>query len=67
MAHSILIVDDEKNTREGLKWALESQGHSILTASDGEQALVLLGDKTVDLVLSDLKMPRMDGMEFSNT
>lgn len=64
MAHKILIVDDEKNTREGLKWALESQSHEVILATDGEQALVLLGDHPVDLVVSDLRMPKMDGMEL---
>ncbi len=64
MARSILIVDDEKNTREGLKWALEQTGADIFLAEDGEQALIKLGSIHVDLVLSDLKMPKMDGMEL---
>ena len=64
MSHKILIVDDEKNTREGLKWALESQAEQVFLAPDGEQALLLLGNQPVDLVLSDLKMPKMDGMEL---
>jgi DNA-binding NtrC family response regulator len=60
---TILIVDDEKNTREGLKWALEATGCEILLAENGEQALLRLGSG-IDLVLSDLKMPKMDGMEL---
>lgn len=64
MQRSIMIVDDEKNTREGLKWALEATGAEIHLASDGEEALVRLGSQPVDLVLSDLKMPRLDGMEL---
>ncbi|MBX3728151.1 MAG: sigma-54-dependent Fis family transcriptional regulator [Candidatus Sumerlaeia bacterium] len=64
MTRKILIVDDEKNTREGLRWALESQAADILLAADGEQALLALGEQPVDLVLSDLRMPRMDGMEL---
>ncbi|MEQ8821341.1 MAG: sigma-54 dependent transcriptional regulator [Sumerlaeia bacterium] len=64
MSHSILIVDDEKNTREGLKWALESQAGAISLAEDGEKALLLLGEKQPDLVLTDLKMPKMGGMEL---
>lgn len=59
-----MIVDDEKNTREGLKWVLESTGAEITLAENGEQALVRLGSQPVDVVLSDLKMPRMDGMEL---
>lgn len=64
MPRSIMIVDDEKNTREGLKWVLESTGAEITLAENGEQALVRLGSQPVDVVLSDLKMPRMDGMEL---
>jgi DNA-binding NtrC family response regulator len=64
MTRRILIVDDEKNTREGLRWALEAQAADILLAADGEQALLALGEQPVDLVLSDLRMPRMDGMEL---
>jgi DNA-binding NtrC family response regulator len=64
MTRRILIVDDEKNTREGLKWALESTGAEISTAADGEQALLALGNEGFDLILSDLKMPRMDGMDL---
>jgi len=59
-----MIVDDEKNTREVLKWALESTGAEVFLAENGEQALVKLGNLPVDLVISDLKMPKMDGMEL---
>ncbi len=64
MSRRIMIVDDEKNTREGLKWALESTGAEIQLAQDGEQALVRLGTIPVDLVITDLKMPGMDGLEL---
>ncbi|MCC7390816.1 sigma-54-dependent Fis family transcriptional regulator [Candidatus Sumerlaeota bacterium] len=64
MPRQIMIVDDEKNTREGLKWALESTGAEVFLAENGEQALVKLGNLPVDLVISDLKMPKMDGMEL---
>lgn len=64
MPRQIMIVDDEKNTREGLKWALESTGVEVFLAENGEQALVKLGNLPVDLVISDLKMPKMDGMEL---
>ena len=64
MTRQILIVDDEKNTREGLKWALERKDTQIRTAADGEEALAMLRDAPADLALTDLRMPRMDGMEF---
>src|SRR5690606_14837517 len=64
MTHNILVVDDERNTREGLKWALESQANDVILAGDGEQALEMITDNRVDLIISDLKMPKMDGMEL---
>jgi len=62
MKKKILIVDDEKNTREGLKWALEEKNFEIGLASDGREAMDLLSAQTYDLVITDLKMPNVDGM-----
>ena len=64
MKRRILIVDDEKNTREGLRWALDSPGCEINHAADGEEASRLLAASPFDLVITDLKMPNMDGMEL---
>ncbi len=64
MPQTILIVEDEKNTRDGLKWALERPDTEIATAADGEEALAYAREHPVDFVLTDIKMPRMDGMEF---
>ncbi|MGF1572550.1 MAG: sigma-54-dependent transcriptional regulator [Sumerlaeia bacterium] len=64
MPHSILIVDDEKNTREGLKWALENQAEKVFLAANGEEALNILSEEQIGLVLSDLKMPKMTGIEL---
>ncbi|MFW6303087.1 MAG: sigma-54-dependent transcriptional regulator [Candidatus Sumerlaeota bacterium] len=60
--HTILIVDDEKNTRDGLSWSLEGEQYDCLTAEDGKPAMDILQAREVDLVLTDLKMPGMDGM-----
>jgi DNA-binding NtrC family response regulator len=60
----IFIVDDEKNTREGLKKALESAGYRILLAADGEETLRIMKSERVDLLLTDLRMPGMDGLEL---
>jgi DNA-binding NtrC family response regulator len=60
----ILIVDDEKNVRLMLAQSLEPVGYQISTATNGEEALRLLEQDTFDLILSDLKMPKMNGMEF---
>jgi DNA-binding response OmpR family regulator len=59
----ILIVDDEPNVRLVFRTALESAGYSVTPAEDGEQALTLLEDAPFDLVLLDLLMPGMGGME----
>jgi DNA-binding response OmpR family regulator len=59
----ILIVDDEPNVRLVFRTALESSGYSITTAADGEQALNWLMAETVDLVLLDLQMPGLSGMD----
>jgi putative PEP-CTERM system response regulator len=64
MKFTILIVDDEKNIREGLGKALEQEGYEISLASDGEEASKLIDSENVDLVIADLKMPKMSGQEL---
>lgn len=64
MTFSILIVDDEKNIREGLGKALEMEGYEVLLAADGQEAFERVGEDEVDLVIADLKMPRMSGEEL---
>jgi DNA-binding response OmpR family regulator len=59
----ILIVDDEKNIRLTLSQALEVLEVETDTAANGEEALAKLGEKEFELILLDLKMPGMDGME----
>jgi two-component system NtrC family response regulator len=63
MAH-ILVVDDEKNYRTVLTQLLEEAGYRVSTAENPFAALELLGRESVSLILSDLRMPRMDGMAF---
>lgn len=58
----ILVVDDEQGMRELLTVLLEHQGYRVITASDGEQALDLVAHQSPDLVISDVRMPRMDGI-----
>ena len=60
----ILVVDDESTIRDSLKDILEGEGFDVELAGDGIQALQILGDHEFDLVLSDIKMPRMDGIEL---
>ena len=61
---TILIVDDEASLRESLKALLEAEGFSTLVAKDGLEGSALFARGGVDLVLSDLKMPGMGGMDF---
>jgi two-component system response regulator AtoC len=60
----ILVVDDEPNLRRVLSAQLARDGYDVHTAEDGEQALAILGEHHVDLVITDLRMPKVDGMEL---
>jgi two-component system, NtrC family, nitrogen regulation response regulator NtrX len=61
---NILIVDDERAVRSTLKDILEMEGYTVVDAANGEEALKFLGEKDFDVILSDIKMPRVDGMEL---
>lgn len=58
----VLVVDDEQPVRVTLKEVLSREGYVVLTASSGQEALQLMGDMAVDLVMVDLKMEGMDGL-----
>ena len=59
----ILVVDDEDALRTVLSSELQSEGYSVVSASDGDEAISVLQQKSFDLVLLDIKMPRVDGFE----
>src|SRR6185369_17526863 len=61
---NILIIDDEKAIRKTLSEILSYEGYKIDEAGDGEEGLKKFGDKTYDVVLCDIKMPKLDGIEF---
>jgi two-component system NtrC family response regulator/two-component system response regulator HydG len=61
---TILVVDDEKNTREALSKILREDGYDVVAAADGYQAMDVITRDTPDLILADLKMPGMDGIEL---
>ena len=63
-ARPILVVDDEPHMRSALFEALTRQGHAVDTADNGKDALEKYKANTYDLVITDVRMPRMDGMEF---
>lgn len=61
---TILIVDDEKSMRDFLKILLVKEGYEVIVAGDGEQALAALGKNCIDLVVSDIRMPGISGLEL---
>ncbi len=63
----ILVVDDDKNTRLLLKAVLESEGYTVYAAVNGEEALTVMDQQHIDLVVLDIMMPKMDGYEFTKT
>src|SRR5271169_3446778 len=60
----ILVVDDESQITRVLRTSLSSQGYDIRVANDGETALEIMKDWTPDLVITDLSMPNMDGLQL---
>ena len=63
VAKRILLVDDEPLIIKGLRFTLEQEGYEILTASDGEEALEVFRNEPVDLVLLDVMLPKLDGIQ----
>ena len=61
---TILIVDDEKSMRDFLKILLVKEGYEVIVAGDGEQALAALDKNRIDLVVSDIRMPGISGLEL---
>jgi two-component system, OmpR family, KDP operon response regulator KdpE len=61
---NILVVDDERQITRVLKTALSSHGYGIRTAADGDEALHILQDWWPDVVITDLRMPNLDGLEL---
>ncbi|MGN0162904.1 MAG: response regulator transcription factor [Candidatus Ornithomonoglobus sp.] len=57
----ILVVDDEKLLVKGIKFNLEQDGYQVVTAFDGEEAIRLAHDESIDLILLDLMLPKVDG------
>lgn len=61
----ILVVDDDKNTRLLFRAELENAGYTVVTATDGKEALEIMDREHIDLVVLDIMMPNMDGYEFT--
>jgi CheY-like chemotaxis protein len=62
---TILLVDDEVLLREGVQEILELHGFHVVCAADGQEALDLLANTPVELVITDLAMPNMNGVDFT--
>ena len=63
MAKRILLVDDEPLIIKGLKYTLEQEGYETLSAMDGEEALNVFFSNAIDLVLLDVMLPKLDGIQ----
>lgn len=63
MGSKVLVVDDEKLIVKGIRFSLEQDGMEVDTAFDGEEALEMINEKEYDMVLLDLMLPKMDGLE----
>ncbi len=64
---SILIVDDERSMRDFLKILLTKEGYKVEVAANGATAITLLNEQLFDLVITDIKMDGMDGLELLNS
>ena len=64
MSKSVLIVDDSATMRNMIKAVTDDMGFESITAQDGEKALKILGEKVVDIIITDINMPNMDGIEL---
>lgn len=61
---TILLVDDDESLRRVLEFQLDEAGYRVIVAADGEEALLVLGTKEVDCVITDLRMPKVSGLEL---
>lgn len=65
MAKKILVVDDEKPISDIIKFNLEKEGYEVVTAYDGEEALEKVESESPDLIILDLMLPKIDGLEVA--
>ncbi|MEM7647141.1 MAG: response regulator, partial [Pseudomonadota bacterium] len=61
----VLLVDDEEEIRDFLKYSLENEGYQVFDTDNGKNALEIVRANPIELVISDLKVPEMDGVEFA--
>ena len=63
----ILVVDDEEAIRDAIKDATEDFGHKVVVACNGEEGLKYFHSHRINLIITDIKMPIMDGIEFAKS
>jgi len=61
---TVLIVDDSESIREVVNFTLQNEGYDVLVAVDGEDALQYLDGRPLDIIITDLHMPNVDGIEL---
>ena len=64
MSTSILVVDDERAIQDTLAWCLRTDGHEVRTAGSGEEALAIMANQGFDLIISDIIMPGLSGVDL---
>jgi two-component system chemotaxis response regulator CheY len=64
MAKRVMAVDDSATVRQVLQMTLEGAGYEVIEAVDGRDALNKLGDASIDMMVTDLNMPNMDGIDL---
>ena len=61
---TILVSDDDARTLSAVTMILQNEGHEVIVAENGKEAMRILANRPADLILSDLTMPEMDGIEL---
>lgn len=64
MKGNLLLIDDEEELSQSMKELLEEEAHLVFTATNGLEALSIIKDHQIDCVVSDIRMPVMDGLNF---
>lgn len=64
MAHTLLIVDDSASMRQMVSFTLKDAGYDVIAANNGKDALTKVGGAKISMVITDLNMPEMDGIEL---
>ena len=63
-SHTVLLVDDDENLRRVMEFQLGEAGYKVVPAADGQEALTIFEQNEVDCVVTDLRMPKLSGLEL---